>query len=378
MAAFTRIVSSLPKFLLPVLLLSVLGVACQREEPIKVGFIAGTSGRVADLGISGRDAVQMLVEAYNDNGGINGRRIELVIKDDQQNPEIAQRSVQELIDAGVAAIIGPMTSDMAVAILPQLKEAKIPVVSPTASSQLLSGFDDYFFRVTSTSAEYATKSASYHLNSTDLRRLAAVFDEDNRFFTEVWLQQFKDVFEAYGGEIVAEIGFDSHGDRSFTEITQQVLASQAAGIVILANSMDSALLCQQIRKVDGNIPISLSDWGSTERLLELGGRAVEGVIVTQTFARNHPGEKYQTFRKEYLDRFRREPGFSGVYAYDAAQVVFTALRQQQSNQNLKEVLDTIATFPGLQGDFSFDEYGDVQRGNGDISVVRNQQFIVLE
>ncbi|WP_419175900.1 ABC transporter substrate-binding protein [Desulfosediminicola sp.] len=361
-----------------VLVLCILAGGCRDETPIKVGFIAGTSGKVADLGISGRDAVQMLVEEYNRNGGINGQRLDLVIKDDQQEPEIARKSVQELIDEGVVAIIGPMTSDMAMAITPVLDKHQIPAVSPTATTQHLSGQIDYFYRVSSTTREYATKSAAYHIRATEIRKIAVVFDKDNSSFTENWLNIFKQYFVSNGGEIVAEIGFEKQQKRSFIEIALELLSHEADGILIIANSMDSALFCQHIRKVDTDIPISLSDWGATERLLELGGRAIEGTLVVQTFDRMYSGEKYQAFRKEYFNTFKREPGFPGVYAYDAAQVVFTALEKQKKNHSLKETLDSIGQFPGLQGDIRFDEFGDVQRSKANISVVRNRKFIVLD
>lgn len=364
-------------WIITILLLCILGSGCQNDAPIKVGFIAGTSGRVADLGISGRDAVQMAIEQCNKNGGIDGRRIELVFKDDQQDPEIAKRSVQELIDDGVVAIIGPMTSDMGLAITPLLDTYQIPAVSPTVSTQQLAGRDDFFFRVTSTTLIHANKSAAYHIKATNIRRIAAAYDISNRSFAENWLQNFKEYFLAHGGELVAEIAFNSQQQKSFTDISHDLLSHKADGILIIANSMDSALLCQQIRKINTAIPISLADWGATERLLELGGKAVEGVIVIQTFDRGHPGERYQAFRASYVNRFKREPGFPGVYAYDATQVILTALGKQEKNRSLKETILAIRQFEGLQNYFTFDPFGDVTRSTS-ISIVRNQKFVVKE
>ena len=156
------------------------------------------------------------------------------------------------------------------------------------------------------------------------------------------------------------------------------MAAEPDGILIIANSMDSALLCQQIRKSNHSIKITLADWGATERLLELGGKAVEGVTVVQTFDRDSPNPKYQAFRKTYLERYDREPGFPGVYAYDAAQVILTALSAQKKGQNLKETVLSIRQFDGLQGQFSFDDYGDVMRSNASISIVRNRKFVIME
>jgi hypothetical protein len=59
--------------------------ACKNKAPIRIGFLAGTSGRVADLGISGRDAAQMLVDRYNRQGGLDGRLVQLIIKDEARS-----------------------------------------------------------------------------------------------------------------------------------------------------------------------------------------------------------------------------------------------------------------------------------------------------
>ena len=364
-------------FILFALALTIL-LGCGEKEPIKLGFIAGTSGKVADLGISGRDAVEMMVEQCNRNGGINGRRIELLIKDDQQDPEIAKKSVQKLIESGVVAIIGPMTSDMSMAITPLLNKAQVLAVSPTTSTQHLSGQDDFFFRVCSTTLDNARRNAAYHIKTKDMQRIVAVYDMTNRFYCENWLKNFKKYFVGNGREVLTAMGFDRQPKQSFTEITHEMLALQPDGILIVANSMDSAMICQQIRKVDANIPITLSDWGATERLLELGGKAVEGVTLVQLFDRNNPEQKYQEFRKAYLDRFKREPGYAGAFACDAVQVVLTALEKQKSGQTLKASILLIRRFQGLQKDFSFDEFGDVDRANLSIAMVRNRKFVVLE
>jgi branched-chain amino acid transport system substrate-binding protein len=358
------------------LILSLLG--CVRPDPIRIGFVGGTSGRVADLGIAGRDSVQLAIERCNQEGGINGRPVQLITRDDEQNPEKAVLVVKELIDQRVVAIIGPMTSSMGTILVPIANEAGVLLMSPTVTTEELSGKDDHFFRVSSTTREYAARSARYQLKSGAMRRVAAVYDLGNRSFTENWLRNFQSVFVEGGGQIIRELGFESGGETNYLQLAGEVLAAQPEGVLIVANSMDSAILCQQFRKLDAEIPITLADWGATERLIELGGRAVEGVTVVQTFDRNCSAPAYQTFRKLYMERFHREPGFPGVYSYDAVSVVLEALRKQQPGQSLKEVVLARRSFQGLQNPFSFDAYGDVQRPQASISVVRNGDFAVLE
>jgi branched-chain amino acid transport system substrate-binding protein len=360
------------------ILLGAALLGCGSKDPVLIGFVGGTSGRVADLGISGRDAVQLAVEACNRAGGIGGRPVQLLIRNDEQNPDLARRAVKDLIEQGVVAIVGPMTSDMAMAVAPLLNEAQVVSVSPTATTQKLSGLDDYFLRVSSTTREYAGKSARYHVKTGTMRRVAATYALSNRSFCENWLENFAAIFTEHDGEIIATIGFAADEGRSFLDVARELLADRPDGILIVANSMDSALFCQQIRKLDAAIPITLADWGATERLLELGGNAVEGVTVVQTFDRDSPAPRYQEFRTAYLDRYQREPGFPGVYSHDAIQVVLTALRNQKETQNLKETILGIKTFEGLQGPINIDQFGDVKRSNASISIVRNRKFVVVE
>jgi len=352
--------------------------ACKAQEPIRIGYLAGTSGRVADSGISGRDAVQLAVEQCNQDGGIAGRKIQLIAKDDQQQPEVARQKTHELIGEGVSVIIGPMTSDMAVAVTPIADEAHVVLMSPTATTEALSGKDDYFLRVASTSGTYAQRSADYLIKSDKMHRVAAVYDLGNVSFSTYWVDNFRKSFSEKGGQVIATVGYRADGDRTFTQITHELLAAEPDGVVIVANSMDSALFCQQIRKIDSRIEIFLSDWGATERVLEMGGNAVEGVTLVQAFDRGSQSPRYQAFRKVYLQRFEREPGFPGVNTYDAIQVVLTALRSQKPGQDLKEAILSIDQFEGLQSDFTFNRFGDAQRPQASISIVRNQRFVVLE
>jgi len=352
--------------------------ACEANEPLRIGFVAGTLGRVADLGVTGRDAAQLAVEQCNQEGGIRGRAVQLIVKDDRQDPDIARKVARELIAEGVSAVIGPMTSDMAVAVAPLLNEARLVTVSPTATTEELSGLDDFFFRVTSTTRSFANKSAHYHIQNGTMRRIAAAYDTGNRSFSEKWLENFKATFTASGGAVIGTIGFNTNQPATFLQIARDLLAVEPDGILIIANSMDSALLCQQIRKLDTAMPITLADWGATERLLELGGRAVEGVTVVQTFDRDSEAPRYKAFRQAFLERYRREPGFPGVNTYDATQVVLTALRAQKKGTGIKETILRLRRFTGLQGEFEFDPFGDVDRKEASISVVRNQSFVVLE
>lgn len=356
----------------------VLFTGCQSTSPIKIGFIAGTSGKIADLGIAGRDAVQLLVEQTNDQGGIHGQSIQLVIKDDRQDPEQARRAAEELVREGVAAVIGPMTSAMAMVTTPVFNKARIVAVGVTITTEKLSDKDDFFFRVSGTTRDYAGMSGRYHAETGKSKRLAVLYDSGNRSYCENWLDNFADSFIRYGGELTETLEFSKNSATTFSDLIAQLLEKGPDSILIIANSMDSALICQQIQKMNSLTHIILSDWGATKNLLELGGKSVEGATVVQTYDENNPKPRHQEFIAEYRARYRQPAGFAGAYAYDATLVIIEALKQRQKGKTLKETILEIEQFDGIQEPFSFNEFGDVKRSNGVVSVISNQQFVVLE
>ena len=358
-----------------------LGIAvllgCELPEPIRIGFVGGTSGRVADLGIAGRDAVLLAVELRNQSGGVAGRKVKLLIKDDQQSPEVARRAVRDLIEQGVVAIVGPMTSAMAIAVVPIANEAKVLLMSPTATTDDLTGLDDYFFRLNTSARDNASRIARYHVGQNATRRLAATYDLRNKSYTENWLDSFRATYVQGGGEVVKVIGFESGGETTFLQLAQDLLAAPVDGVLIVANSVDTALLCQQIRKLGSRVPIISSEWAATERLVELGGKAVEGVIMAQNFDRNSTAPRYRAFYQAYRDRFHREPGFGGVIAFDAANVVLDALAQRREGRSVKETVLAARRFEGVEEPMLFNEFGEVKRRLF-ITVVRDGQFMVVE
>lgn len=368
----TRFILSIVVLLSALLLLN----SCERE-PIRIGFIGGISGRVADLGVGGRNGALLAIEERNRRGGINGRQVELIIRDDQQDSRTAAMATSELLEQKVEAIIGPMTSSMALTIVPIINKARLATVSPTVTTTELSGKDDYFLRVLPDTSTYAPKSALFHLAKPGLRKAAIVYDTGNSSYTVSWMNGFRKTFETNGGEIVATSSFKSGDNVAFSPIARTILSHRPDIVVLIANSVDSALLCQQIRKLDHQVVISVSEWGSTERFLELGGSAVEGVYFAQFIDHSDRSPRYLNFLKAYRTRFGQEPGFSGLAGYDAANVVLDALSKRKKGTSLKATILAEKVFQGVQRKIAINGFGDADTTTF-ITAVKNGRFITLK
>lgn len=351
-------------------------VGCGQKEPVRLGFIGGLTGRVADLGQDGRNGFQLAVEQVNAAGGIDGRPIEIVARDDAQDVGIARQAARELVAAKVAVIIGPMTSAMAPAVLAEATPAGIPLLSPTVTTAELTGKDDLFLRVMGDTSVYARQSAHFAFSRNRLRKIAAVYDTRNRAYSENWLASFRTAFEQLGGKVIVELPFYSSDEVDHAALVRELLAARPDGLLLVSGAVDTARFAQQVRRLEAKPVLLTVEWSGTERLIELGGHAVDGVYMAQQFDRNDKSPAYLAFQRAYEARFQSSPGFPSLAAYDAVRAVVTAMRRNPGG-DLKRALLEQGPFPGIQQDVVFDRFGDSQR-NALITIIRDGRFVVVD
>ncbi len=372
----TARLSSVPMWRLGgALLLLALLTACGKPEPLRVGLLAGLSGSVADLGESGRAGAQLAVEEINQAGGVKGRLLELRARDDAQDPAIARSAVAALAGEGVVAIVGPMTSSVAQAVLPATTEAGLVLLSPTASASSLGRQDDALLMLQSTTRYNARQAADYHARR-GLRRVAALYDTRNRVYTQDWITGYREASVARGVRLVQAVPFTSGQEDSYLQAVRQLHSGEIDGLMFVANAVDTVRLLLLARQNGLRQPALGDTWSATEQLIELGGQAVEGMSSIQLFNRELDTPRYQGFLRAYRARFSTEPGFASVAAYDAVQALAQALRQQEDGETLKQALLKAGPYEGLQERWNFDAYGDVQRQTF-VTIVRSGRFVVV-
>ena len=339
---------------------ALLLAGCGPKPALRIGFLGGLSDRGAELGEAGRNGVMLAIEERNHAGGIAGRPIELIVEDDGQNPQRATAAMRRLTEARVEAVIGPFTSAMAMAVVPIANEARLLTVSPTVTSGDFVGRDDHFVRVNRTTRDNATDYAAI-LSARGQSRLAVAYDLRNRSFTESWLAEFRSAITAKGGAVVAAVPFESGSDVAFADIVGRLVAARPNGLVFIAQAVDVARLAQQAARQAPGLPMSAAEWAAGEALLELGGRAVEGLLIAQAYNRDDPNPRFRAFMASYAARFGRDPGYAAINAYDAALVLFEGLAQRRGDEPLRETVLRVSRFDGLQQTMTFDRFGDTGR-----------------
>lgn len=356
---------SLGVLILMILLIGVSAsclVDCVGNEPIRVGFVAQLSGIQAELGVQERNGVQLAVELINARGGIRGRRIELVVRDDLGTPEGARIADRELMDAGVIAIIGHATSSQTIAGLAVTNPAHIVMLSPTATTPELSGQDDLLFRVACSLVDRTRAFAQRIYQGRNMTRIAVIWDTDNTAYSKSFLETFADKYQSLGGKLVAQADFSSKALPDLTPLVTQLRAGNPDGLLIIAADIDTALIAQRTRIMGWPIPLFTTAWAHTETLINNGGQAVEGLEIELAKAINDQSPDYADFKTRYQTRFGQAPSFGAELGYEAAQVLAAALLKTGGKADgLAQALVGIQNFKGLTDSLSFDQYGDIIR-----------------
>src|ERR1043165_4424495 len=188
---------------------------------IKVGVYGDLTGQTSSFGQSTKNGAQMAADEINAAGGINGRKIQVVIEDDQGEPGKAATVVAKLINQDqVRALIGEVASSNSIAAAPNAQEAKIPMISPSSTNPKVTQIGDYIFRVCFIDPFQGEVMAKFAANTLKAKKAAILFDS-NSDYSKGLIQFFKQSFvDKLGGQIVAEQAY-AQRDRDFTRQSTQ-------------------------------------------------------------------------------------------------------------------------------------------------------------
>jgi branched-chain amino acid transport system substrate-binding protein len=299
----------------------------------------------------------------------------LLVADDEGDPDGAVTAAQRLVDSGVVAIIGHMTSSQSLAAYPYIEAAEVVLLSPTSTTPQLTGIDDFFFRIVPTHVVQAVAFAEYIYQTRGIVRLASIRDSDNAAYSQSYWDTFAAAFQGLGGQVTMQHAFDSAGNPDFAQSAQDLLSGEPEAILIIASAFNTALIAQQIRQINKKTSLFSSAWAQTEVLIQNGGRAVEGLEMAIAFDSNSQSAAYRDFQTRYEEKFGLSPTFAAGEAYECAFILFQALAQTEGEAaNLPDALRDIDNVSVLNDPISIDEFGDVIRSNF-IIVIEDGRFV---
>jgi branched-chain amino acid transport system substrate-binding protein len=343
-------------------------VGCEKKSK-KVAFVGALTGRTGDIGTAARDGAILAIEEQNRQGGIDGQSIELLIGDDKNDPKEAVRVDESVIAQGVLGIVGHVTSVACVGGVEAANRAHVPLLSPTVSTNELTGKRDYFFRIYPASAQTASLLAQYVVEVRRFKRVAIVLDMGNRAHSESAALAFTARLRELGGDVVQTEPFVSSPTMRFSAIADAIIENRTDVLYVLANGMDTAMLAQQLMKQNKRVPMVASDWSMSNEVIQYGGRAVEGLTALHTLQFHSKAPRHRAFSDAYIRRFGREPMFAAAHAYDAMRLLLHATSGSVTPEQVARKLRSQQPFDTLQDRIAFDEFGDVTRKHWLVRVV---------
>jgi len=332
------------------------------KSPILIGVPVGLTGLTSRLGVKGRNGIQLAADEINAAGGIRGRTLQLLVENDGDDADQALETDKRLVEAGVVAMVGHVTTKSGSKAIPWLNERKVVLISPTISSIDFSGKDDYFFRVIGANDQQGEALARKAL-ADGFTKAVTVYEESNQRYTKSVIEGFGRTFALGGGLSLATESFATNAKLDYVRLMDSLLLHEPELIVAACSSFDAANICQELAKRGNDLPVYLSMWAHTDDLFVFGGKTVERVVAVGGSDPYGSGAATQKFRRDYLARFGEDPDFSGIYGYEALKVLASALEKALTldGPGIKSALLGIKDFPGLQTPISFDEFGDCSR-----------------
>lgn len=336
-----------------------LGTACkpkeQAVEEIKIGGVGPVSGEAATFGVSTREGEELAVEEWNAKGGVLGKKIKLIFEDDKGDPAEAATVYTKLIDQDkVVGIVGTVMSKCSLAGAPIAQAKSVPMISPTSTNPKVTEVGEYIFRACFIDPFQGTVGANFAYNVLGVRKAGCIFDIGNDY-TKGLSEFFRDQFLKLGGEIV---GFESHpsGATDFKAQLTNLIKAGAEVIYISDYYNDAGLIMKQARELGFKGYFVGGDGWDSPKLVEIGGDAVEGGFFTNHFSKDDQRPEVQEFVKKYKEKFGHEPDALAALAYDAMNIMLTAIQNAGSTENTK-IRDAMKNiqFKGVSGLITFDE-----------------------
>ncbi|MCP6760472.1 MAG: ABC transporter substrate-binding protein [Fischerella sp. CENA71] len=297
-----------------------------KSGPIPIGIAFAQTSNVALLGQEGVAGAKIAEKYFNDKGGVNGTPIKLVFQDAGGDEAGAINAFQTLINKDkVVGIVGPTLSQQAFSADPVAERAKVPVIGASTTAKGVPEIGDYIARVSAPVFVVAPNSVKAALKQNPKIKKVAVFYAQNDAFNKSETEIFQKTVKDQGLEVVTVQKFQTT-DTDFQAQATNALNLKPDLIIISGLAADGGNLVRQLRELGYKGAIIGGNGLNTSNVLSVCKALCDGVMIAQAYSPEHPGEINATFRKAYVEQYKKEPPQFSAQAFTAVQVYVDALK----------------------------------------------------
>ncbi|MGC8770465.1 MAG: ABC transporter substrate-binding protein [Brevinematia bacterium] len=373
---------------LSILMAIVFAFSCSKQEVIKIGFMGPMTGGAANYGKLMSQAVKMAVEEKNAEGGIGGKKIQLIIEDDEGKPEKATPAIEKLAGVDkVFGIVGPVFSGCALAIAPKCQAEKVVMITPSSTHKALTSMGNYIFRNVLSDELQAKVFARYAYEKMGLRKVAILYLKND--YSQGLAEDFKSEFEKLGGKIVA---FESalQDDKDFKTQLTKIKNANPEALYMPDYVAEMAQIIEQSKQLGLKVKFLAGDGYSNPEIFDLIGDLANGVIFANS-AEEADSPVKKAFIENYEKKWGVKPDSFSMNAYDSAKILISVIEKvynessDEVKKNLKldrdkirEYVAATENYDGASGVVTFmKEKGDAIKNVG-IFIAENKQYKQLK
>ena len=353
-------------------------------ETIKIGFIAPMTGDYSGYGILPSQAVGLAVDEFNEQGGINGFKVQLFVEDSAGNAEKGVKAANKLIKIdNVLGIVGDIFSSPSLAIASIAEAEKVVMISPGATHKDFTNIGKYIFRLIINDSMQTVVFARY-LVTVEKAKTVAILYMNNSYSSGIAMG-FREEYEKNGGHIVA-VETAEPGTKNFRDKLRKIKEKQPEILYLPNYVSDTALIVKQAKEIKLDAKICSSDAFANLQIFDLLGGLSNGIVFSQK------GQQENKLMKDFVSKVEsklgRTPDYFSFNSYDAAYVMLNAIKQASSKSResgslnidrdkIRGFISITKDYGGVSGSITFTATGDLV-GNIGIYVAENRSFKLLK
>ena len=307
------------------------------SSAIPIGIAFAQTSNVALLGQEGIAGVKIAEKYFNDQGGVNGTPIKLVVQDTSGDESGAINAFQTLINKDkVVGIIGPTLSQQAFSADPVAERAKVPVIAASNTAKGIPELGDYIARVSVPIAKVAPNAVKAALKQNPNIKKVAVFYAQNDAFNKSETEIFQKTVKDAKLEIVTVQKFQTT-DTDFQSQITNAMNLKPDLVIISGLAADGGNLVRQLRELGYKGLIIGGNGLNSSNILTVCKALCDGVIIAQAYSPDHANNINQKFRQSYLDQYKKEPPQFSAQAFTALQVYVEALQALDNQSKINKL-----------------------------------------
>ncbi len=329
------------------------------NQVFKIGSIGPLTGPASSYGISAKQGAEVAVAEINANGGVAGYTLELLAADDQHDAEKAINAYGNLMDQGMQALVGAVTSVPCIAVTEESHNDGLLQVTPSASAAQAAQYDNCF-RICFTDPQQGQHMADY-IYSQGITKCAVLYDVSDAYSSGIY-EAFDEAYTALGGTITTAESFAT-GDVDFKTQLTSIKNSGAEGLFMPFYYTEVAYVANQSVDVGLDLPMFGCDgWDGVIDQLNGDTTLVDGSVFLTPFFANATDEKTTAFVAAYQAAYNEVPDQFAADGYDAVYAIAAALEKAGSTDNaaLVAAMHEIELV-GVTGTMTWDENGDATK-----------------